>query len=479
MSMSLAWMLSALAAGPAHRGAELLVWSDLHGAPSPKLFAWVDSLRRQARAEQTPVLALDAGDALFGSDLSHATAGEGMVRILNSAKPDAMVLGAGDFRWTRQRLDTLLSRLTVPVLSSNLRNDLDDAPYGGGACKVWDFDGLKIAVVGVVESDIAFSDRPSRTQDLRSEEPQSRVKDLVDSLRQKAGARIVVALSHAGARADEELARAVPDLDLVVGSADGTLDTTYSVEKVRIVRFAAGPSQVHRVDISVQDAGLDLEARRLPVPGSPIALPASQKAVFDSVERSQKIRSDSIVGSLPEAWPKTAREGSLGNFLADALRAETGAEVGIWPAAGIHAGLPKGKVTAGDLHRVLGSFELVSVFELPGSELKRLVKNQFQRPTDFLFLSGLTCTPDSSRFGGPGTEVLLDGHPVQGGEHYRIAIPQCLRADLYNLTGFSVESAAPEYREMLWDRDAVLQYVRKNGLRTSLGRVPAMYGASR
>jgi len=168
----------------------------------------------------------------------------------------------------------------------------------------------------------------------------------------------------------------------------------------------------------------------------------------------------------------------LGNFLADAIRQQTASDVGIWPSVGIHAGLPRGRVTRADLLKVLGPFAQVSVFDLPGSELKRMIKVQFSHPTDFLFLSGITCTPDSSAFGGPGTQVLVGGKPVQGGDHYKIAIPQSLRNDIYNLTSFSLESAAPEYQER-WDRDVVLEYARKNGLKTSLGRVPAMYGSSR
>jgi len=151
------------------------------------------------------------------------------------------------------------------------------------------------------------------------------------------------------------------------------------------------------------------------------------KPVFDSLETIVKSKSDSVVGDLREAWPITKREGYLGNFLADAIREESGSDIGLWPASDVHAGLRKGKVTVGDLWKAIGPFEQVSVFDLPGSEVKRLVRYQFHHSTDFIFLSGATCTADSSVGGGPESQVFVNGKPVQGGDHYRIAIPQSVR----------------------------------------------------
>jgi 2',3'-cyclic-nucleotide 2'-phosphodiesterase (5'-nucleotidase family) len=288
---------------------------------------------------------------------------------------------------------------------------------------------------------------------------------------------VVVVLSHAGAEADENLARQIPELDLVVGSRDGGTDSLYRIGRTWIARVAEGSSHVQKIDVNFSDDALSVEAKSLPVPAG-IRIPVAWVPVFDSLERLRRSKADSVVGELREAWPRTRREGSLGNFLADALREEAGADVGLWPAGAIKAGLPKGRVTQGDLWKATGMFAQVSVFELPGSELKRLIKNQLTRAKDFLFLSGASCTADSTASGGPESQVSVGGKPIQGGDHYRIAIPQGLRENIYDLTGFSLSSASPEYLER-WDRDLVLEHVRKVGFKTSLGRVPATYGSLR
>ena len=470
------WLLAATVSGPGQKSVSLLVWSDLHGNPSSRLFATVEQLRREADTAKHPLLALDAGDAFFGSDLSYLTAGASQVRVFNLVKPDAMVLGDVDFVWTRARLDTLLGKLKVPVLTTNLRNALDDKPFGKKDWILRDFDGFLVGVIGVVDADAAASDRPTRTQDLRSEDPENPVRDALAELKAKK-ADLIVVLSHAGPEADEAMVRDVPGIGAVIGSRDGKGDSLYRIGSTWMARLASGSEQVQRLDLELTDSGLTATATSIRA-DSKAALPAEWTPVFDSLEAIVKSKSDSVVGDLREAWPITKREGNLGNFLADAIREESGSDIGLWPASDVHAGLRKGKVTVGDLWKAIGPFEQVSVFDLPGSEVKRLVRYQFRHSVDFIFLSGVSCTADSSVGGGPESQVFVGGKPVQGGDHYKIAIPQSLRDDIYDLTGFSLESASPEYLER-WDRDLVLDHARKTGFKTTLGRVPAMYGSSR
>lgn len=475
MSLIISWILSLVVAGPAPHDMSLLVWSDLHGDPSPRLFAWVDSLRRDAEQWKRPVLALDAGDAFFGSDLSFLTRGRAQASLYNFVKPDAIVLGAQDFAWTRARLDSVLSGLKTPVLGANLRNAMTDKPYGGTDWKIWNFDSLLVGVVGATDADISSADRPSRTIDLRSDDPENSVADAVAELRQKKAA-IVVVLSHAGEEADRAMAEKIQGIDLIAGSRDDAKDTLYKVGKCWIARVGGGGRHLSRIELKLDgDGSVEAEAKSSDIPS--VDLSATWKPYFDSLARWEKSRLDSAVGTLAEGWPRTKREGALGNFLADALREGSGADVALFPASAIQAGLPKGRVTVGQVWKTLGGFSQVSVFELPGSELKRLIRNQLFHAKDFLFLSGASCTSDNSATGGAEGQVLVGGKPIQGSDRYKVAIPQSLRENIYDLTGFSLASCAPQYLER-WDRDIVLEHIGKVGFKTSLGRVPAMYGSS-
>lgn len=455
------------------RALTLLVWGSLRGDPAPKLFSWVDSLRRKADAQQLPVLALDAGDAFFGSDISFATRGNSQARIYNLVQPDAMTLGANDFWWNRDRLDSLVSSLQVPVLTSNIVHALDDKPYGGKAWSLWDFDGLRVGVVGVSNPELDAADRPTKAFDLRTNDPTENVTTAVEALRQRK-AELVVVLSSAGREADLALARDVKGIHLIVGTRDDAAATPVAKEgSTWIVHAPAGPDELKEIELAIAGGGVEV-AENLVKPTA-LALPKEWKPVFDSLASIEKTLAETPIGELKEAWPKTAREGALGNFLADALRKEAGADLGLWPSSAIRGGLQKGKVTMGDLWKTVPPPEQVSVFELPGSDIQKLLLRQMRQPKEFLFLAGASCTSDSSRFGGSPIQVFVDGKPIQSSGRYKIAIPQWIRDDIYELTGFSLQSAGPSYLER-WDRDLIVKYARENGLSTTLGRVPAMYG---
>ncbi len=455
------------------RTLSLLVWGDLHGDPSPKLFSWVDSLRREADSRHQPLLALDAGDSFFGSDLAFVTGGTSTAGILNLVKPDAITLGSNDFWWSRDRLDTLVASLETPVLTSNIVFDVTDKPYGGKSWSMWDFDGLRVGVIGVAHPDLQAADRPNKTYDLRTSDPTESVPTALDAMRPQKP-NLVIVLSHAGKEADLALAQSAPELQLIVGSKDEAVSPAVQSGSTWIVRSATGSAQLTRVDLTLTDSGWSLTENVL-APPARLSVPKEWKPTFDSLAGILKSREDEVLDTLREAWPKTTREGKLGNFLADALRQGAQADIALWPGSDVRGGLPKGKVTVGQLWKALPSPQPVSVFELPGSDIVKLLFRQMSKPSDYLFLSGASCTPDSSKFGGSSLEVFVDQKPILPSEHYKIAIPESIRDHIYDLTGFSLESAAP-VEVGRWDRDLIEEYARTNHFRTTLGRVPSMYG---
>lgn len=458
------------------RALSLLVWGDLHGDPSPKLFSWVDSLRRKADSQHHPLLALDAGDAIFGSDLAFASRGTSQPAVLNLVQPDAITLGARDFWWNRDRLDSIVASLQVPVVTSNILHALSDKPYGGKSWAMWDFDGLLVGVIGVADPELDAAERPSKAFDLRANDPPENVAAAMEALKQRK-AELVVVLSHAGAEADAALARAVAGIDIIVGTRDEAQPAPMRKEgDTWIVRSPTGSSSLKEIEVSLGGGTVAIK-ENVTSPPADIALPPDWKPLFDSLSAFLKTKSDAVAGSLAEPWPKTAREGHLGNFLADALRQESGADIAFWPASAVLAGLPKGKVTMGDLWKTVPPPEQVSLFELPGSDVQKLLLRQMMQPKDFLFVSGASCTSDSSRFGGSPIQVFVDGKAIQPSGRYKIAIPLSIRNRIYDLTGLSLQSAGPVYMER-WDRDMLEKYANEKGLVSSLGRVPAMYGAS-
>jgi len=442
----------------------------------PQLVTRIDSLRKEADRERRPLLSFDGGNALSGSEMAFLTKSAGPAKALQLIHPDAAILGAADFVWPRAQLDSLQKFRTYPLLTANLRNALTGMPYGGSSYKIWDFDGFRIGVVGVVDPNASSTDRPVRTTDLRSEEASLYVQTAIEELR-AANAKLVVLLSHAGWEIDKAIAQEIPGLDLVISMQPEGRDTVFRQDAVWYARLGGGPNRLHRLELSPTETGIQVQAILEPLPQKPKSN-APIIPLLDSLAKLAKATTDSVVDTLKEAWPIPNREGNLGNWVADALRMQAGTNMALVPVSALKAGLPRGKITVGDIWKILGPAQQVSVFELPGSELERLLRRQMSRSSEYLFLSGASCTSDSSAFGGSRGVVLIEDKPILPSERYKVAIPQVLRDRPFEITGFSFESLAPEYLER-WDRDLLLEHVRLNRLKTSLGRVPPMWGRSR
>lgn len=455
--------------------ATLLVWSDLHGKVPPGLKVLVDSLRDSHAKQGVPLAVLDGGDALFGSRLAHVTKGVSSTAELNFLRPDAMILGMGDFAWNRQRLDSLLAALAVPVVTTNLRRNVDDRPIGGHKSLLLESAGLKVGVLGISDPELDYPERQERNGDMRVDPEEAAASWAVASLRQ-GGATLVVALCHTSSQVAGNIAR-LEGVDLVLAAHDANQSSLTRSGGAPVAHLAPGASSVVRIDLVEGDSGWSATLSNLTVPRS-IPTNAAWKAMtatHDSILSAQLGRE---VGTLKTAWPATRREAFLGNWMADALRGGTGSDLAFVPAGWVRSGLPKGKVRIQDVwNAVPEGLNMVSTFKLPGSDVMKVLERQMRRSKEYLFVSGLTCTPDSSMFGGSPIAATIGGQPLDKSAYYTIAIPKVLRDDLFEQTGISESSAGPEWTG-LWEVDLVTSWAISHGLSTELGRVSPMYGGN-
>ncbi len=451
----------------------VIAWSDLHGKVPAGLTFLVDSLRQAGETSGIPVVALDAGDAFFGAHLSRLTRGVATTAELNFLKPDAMTLGKGDFDWNRERLDSLLRVVDFPVVTANLRRNVDDAPIGGRRGVVLARGTLKVGVLGIGDPDLDYPDRQDRNGDMRVDPEEKAATETVAELR-AAGATLVVALVHGGPGVSRRIG-AIEGVDVVLSASDAREGAAERVGGTWVAQVPGGGSQVLRLELQANDPGWTASATTLPI-SRQRPLNAAWKAM-DAIHDSLVTAAlGQDVGTLKAAWSPTRREGPLGNWMADALRDGTGADLALVPASWIRAGFPKGKVRIEHVWNAIPpGLNLVSVFTLPGSDVMKFLERQMRRSKEYLFVSGLTCSPDSSMFGGNPIRATIGGKPLDKSAYYRIAIPRQLREDIYELTGVSESSAAPEWTA-IWEADMVASWARKNGLTVQTGRVPAMYG---
>jgi 2',3'-cyclic-nucleotide 2'-phosphodiesterase (5'-nucleotidase family) len=407
----------------------LLGTNDLHGHIErlPVLAGYLRRLR-QIREHDGAVLALDAGDMFQGTLESNLNEGAAVIAAYDSMGFTAAALGNHDFDYgpigelspgpgvdPQGALEQRLSQAKFPLLSSNLIEVGASSPKWPNLVSdalVLDVAGVKVGIVGGLTEETPSIVMPAYFEGLA-------VRPLAESIARgasharRAGARLVIAVVHAGAECtrfddphdasscDEgeavHLARALP-----TGAVDAILaGHTHK----GVAHFIAGAAVAEafcygrafsRIDVTVpKDAKAPLDLRIFPPralcsaedPRAPCAPePYEGAAVVESepiasllapyVERARSRREESL-GVLVEADVDRdlKRESPLGNLSADLLVAAVdGADVAIVNGGSLRAPLRAGVLHYGDLYESQPFDNRLAVLKLTGRELLEVLR---------------------------------------------------------------------------------------------------------
>jgi len=172
------------------------------------------------RQEADHVLVLDGGDALNGEiGLGLLTKGEIQIAAMNLMAYDAMTLGSSDFSIGWDELGKRMAEAHFPILSANLvlteTGELVGQPYVVKELTA----EHHVAIIGLTDSYVSDLLSAIRERPVGVLDPLETVRRYVGELSVQAD--IIIVLSHLGYDEDRELAKAVPEIDLIVGGKSG------------------------------------------------------------------------------------------------------------------------------------------------------------------------------------------------------------------------------------------------------------------
>jgi 2',3'-cyclic-nucleotide 2'-phosphodiesterase (5'-nucleotidase family) len=402
---------------------ELLHWNDVH--------ARFDALARlSARARQIrtsaehPVLLLDGGDVEDTSvRLSALTSGVAGWRLLGAAGVDAAVAGNGGL--LRYGPD-LLPRYADALGSTPLVCDLEDAsggtPKGAAPSAVLDAGPVRVGVIGVTDyysqyDAFGLSER-GRITAVRREAGAVR----------RAGAQLVVVLSHAGLNNDRALSWSMRGLvDVIVGGhTHHLLPEGDLTEGLPIAQAGWRGEHLGRVQVEVDEHGarvVGMSVERVPddAAGDPAVL-----AELEAAEADLAASMAEPLGRLAEPAPllPDALDNPVARLAVEALLDLHPADLGVLIGGHLDAGLPSGTVTRGDVWAATSSPGNAATATLTGRELRTM----FERGRSEEFG---TATPRTFRgrprgyLAAAGAELrdgtlLVGGAPVEDARRYRV-----------------------------------------------------------
>ncbi len=140
----------------------ILFTSDIHCAVDQNWgFAGLADVR-DTLANDNYVLLVDNGDAIQGEPVGTMTTGGAIVNLMNTVKFDSKTIGNHEFDYGMDRFMELASQSNVPYISCNFTFNGEPVfdPY-----VIKEFDGVKIAFVGVTTPKTFTSSTPAYFQD--------------------------------------------------------------------------------------------------------------------------------------------------------------------------------------------------------------------------------------------------------------------------------------------------------------------------
>lgn len=421
-------------------------------------------------AEDSPLI-LFSGDAIGGSTLTAPRQGEAMVETLNALGVHYAVLGNHEFQYGPEIAATRVKQSNFSWLMANITDSKTGAPVAGAlpsALTQWN--GIKVGLIGLGGNwleDCAIGADAKYTDHLE------RGREIAKNLKSQ-GADIIIALTHMNMRDDELLARAVPEIDLVLGGHDH--DPMHkSINGTLIWKSGSDWMQIGLIQVTLpRGAKPTFFSRLLPVteqidpdPGI-IALIAKYTGEHESY--MNEVFGVTTVELDARTLAVRQKETPLGNLIADAMRAQTGADAALMNGGGIRSNLvyAAGDITRKTLMALLPFQNKIVTLKLTGRQLKEALENgisEFETAGGrFPQVSGMNFhfNPKKS-IGERVTKITVGSKPLALGRTYTLATLDFLAdgGDGYDV--FAKTKRADKIADAPLLTDAIVAYLKKNG----------------
>lgn len=392
---------------------------------------------KQTRAERgDKVLLLDGGDTWQGSLGANASKGQDMVDCMALLKPDAMT-GHWEFTYGEARVKELIKGLGFPFLALNIRDTEWNEP-AFEPMKMFERGGVKIAVLGQAFPYTPVANprwlMPKWEFGIREED----VRAQVDKAR-KAGAQLVVLLSHNGFDVDRKMASRVPGIDVILtGHTHDALPEAIKVGNTLLIASGSHGKFVSRLDLDVQNGAVKgFRYKLIPLFADVIKPDAEMTAAVTKARAPYAKELTRVVGQADSLLYRRGNfNGTFDDLICAALLKERDAEIVLSP--GFRWGtsvLPGAPITMEDIHNAT-AITYPQVYRLPmtGERLKDVLEDiadnlfnpdpYYQQGGDMVRCGGLGYSIDVSKPVGQrisGMTHLKSGKPIEPAKEYTVA----------------------------------------------------------
>ena len=386
------------------------------------------------RARGGHVVVAHGGDTISPSLMSGLDHGAYMIDLLNLVKPDIFVPGNHEFDFGPAVFARRMGEAAFPVLAANLAGP-DGKPLAGiGNEFSRVFDGVKVTFIGLTADDSPVRSSPGNLRFADTVRTATRMT----ARARRDGADLVVLIVHA--RRDEDRALiAEAGADVILSGDDHDLLISYDGRTAFIEAMQDG-LYVAAVDLEVTVKGEGKKRQVAWHPNfrlldsrdfAPDPAVAARVAHYEATLSAELDHPLAVTSTELDSRNAAVRggEAAIGDLFADAVKAETGADIALLNGGGFranHVYPPGATITRRDVLKELPFGNQTFVLEITGSDLSAALEQAFARADRltgaFPQVAGLTIRADLSRaIGQRLVSVTVNGAALDPARTYRLA----------------------------------------------------------
>ena len=419
------------------------------------------------RSERPDALFLDGGDTWHGSYTCHHTAGQDMVNVMNTLRPDAMTFH-WEFTLGSDRVNEIVENLPFAALGQNIfDSEWDEPTEMFPPYKFFETGGVKVAVIGQAFPYMPIANPgwmfPEYSFGIRDENMQV----MVDEVRAQ-GAELVVCLSHNGFDVDKQMAGIVTGIDVILsGHTHDALPEPVLVGKTVIVASGSNGKFVSRIDLDVRYGQMmGFRHKLIPIFSDVITPDPEVAKVIDLQRAPYETKLNEVLGQTADDQTLFRRgnfNGTWDDLICNALIEERETDIALSP--GVRWGpsiLPGQDITREDIWNVTSmSYGEAYKIEMTGEFLHVVledVADNLFNPDPYYQQGG-----DMVRVGGLGYRI--DINKPQGRRITEMTLLKTGKkidpARTYSVAGWASVNEGTEGPK-IWD--VVENHIRKQGI---------------
>lgn len=355
----------------------------------PRMQSYVKEVRNNlANIGETSFL-FDVGDHLDRSNIyTEATVGKGNVQLLNEAGYDVVTIGNNEgITLSHEELFHLYDHADFDVVVANVyASDGKKPAWMKPFVIITTATGTKLGVIAATAMFEVYYEELNWHMD----EARSTLLRLAHQLREEVD--IVVCLSHLGITEDELLAEECPEIDVIFGS-----HTHHVLPDGKIINGVLltgggkfGQYTGHLVIEYDKKLRKIVEKKDTLIHNKDLPIVKNEQEMVQFLKDEGNRILDTPVFTTKKAYNKEwFHYSQLSDLFAHAILEKSGADCALFNAGIFLDGLPKGTVTALDLHRIFPHPINLCTIELSVAEMKEIYMQSKNEEWPYIELKGL------------------------------------------------------------------------------------------